>query len=395
MEMVSYNIISKNLGNDYKKLCRSNSNYYMPFLTMNLKNKNKSAHIINKLENKNKYVKKEITNLLNIDTIGNSSTFYKLNSKKHFRRFSFINSLKKPSQKISRNPKITIVKEFKFATNNRRKNNNNLSSVQSKFQSHIKKIEKKANGNTRNKNNFIRRVSSALINNTKTQNWKYIIKSSNSDINITNNNNNSFQISPEKQMLNLRSLVLKKKRNLIQNKIKNIYFSDISNIKKNKQSKIITKKWKKKFNKLQKSFENKTINQKRNLHDLFPKPKNLEFVDMRKMKKNNEDNKCEYVWMKKSTVNLISFGDSINKIQEDEFIKTKGEIIKEYPKIQKDAKIFEKNKYQDFCRKSYLEQFENNSRKISDMFYDNKMLIIRMLDKIHKIKNNKSNSALY
>ena len=400
MEM-SYNIITKNLGEDYKNLCRSNSNYYMPFLTMDMESKNKSAYIVYKLENKKKNIRKELTSLLNIDTVGNNGKLLKLNGKQPFRKLSFINNLKKPllnyskknEAKINKIPKTTIIKEFKFATsNNHKRINKNLNSANQKFETHIKKIKvTKSNNNTGKNTTYNTRASSAFTNDTKTQNLKFIIKSNNSDINITNNNN-SYQIKTEKQMFELRKLLLKKSNSLIKTAYKNSYNSEKSNIKNKTRDEIIANQFKKKLNKLQRDFENKLISQSRDMHDLLPNPKDIEYFDMRKLKRYRDDSKCEYVWMKKSTVNLISFGDALNKMEEDEFIKNQGKIMKQYPKLQKDAEIYVKRNYLNYNQKKMVNQIEKNSRKIDDMFYNSQMRIKRIID---KIKENKTNSALF
>ena len=394
---MSYNIINKNLNEDYKKLCHSNSNYYMPFLTMNMESKNKSAFIINKLEHKKKNIKKELTSLLNVDTIGNKGTLLKLN-KKSYRRLSFVNNLKKPSQNLIKNyenknnklPKITIIKEFKFATSQR--NNNELKSLQSKFEPHIKKIKIiKSNANTSRTTNYNTRANSAIINDSKTQNLNFTDKLNNSDINTTNNNNFSKN-KTKKKLFELRNLLLRKNSNLINNAIKNFYYSDRSNIKNYTKDLIIANQWKNKLEKLQKDFEKKLIKQRRDMHDLFPEPKDVGYFDMRKMKRYREDEKCEYIWMKKSTVNLLSFGNALNKMSEDEFNRNKGKIIREYPKLQRDAEIYVQNKYPNLGQNELLNQIEDNWKKISDMFYKNKLRIKKMKD---EIKDNKANSALF
>ena len=81
----------------------------------------------------------------------------------------------------------------------------------------------------------------------------------------------------------------------------------------------------------------------------------------------------QVIFIKKSTANIISFGNSFQLISDDNFYKDHKRIISVYPNIEKEANILviEKKERKD----NLIEKLENNERKIRFIVNDNDALL--------------------
>ena len=75
------------------------------------------------------------------------------------------------------------------------------------------------------------------------------------------------------------------------------------------------------------------------------------------------------IWMKRSTANIVSFGNSFQLIDDEFFFKNRKRIISKYPNIQKDANliVLENKKNTD---NSVINKLESNEKKIRYLIND-------------------------
>ena len=97
---------------------------------------------------------------------------------------------------------------------------------------------------------------------------------------------------------------------------------------------------------------------------------------------NTKNNVTKYVWMKKSTANLLIFGQVSQSMHDDVFYKERKRIVESYPLYEKDANINIKEKKKEY----YSPKIKlNASMKIVDkLIMKNKLLIKNIYNK--KIK---------
>jgi hypothetical protein len=78
-------------------------------------------------------------------------------------------------------------------------------------------------------------------------------------------------------------------------------------------------------------------------------------------------NKGNYIWIKKSTANLISFGNSFKLMADDIFYKEHKQIIEKYPNLEKEAKIIMPRRKIN-KNKEIINKLENNEKTIKNIF---------------------------
>ena len=105
-------------------------------------------------------------------------------------------------------------------------------------------------------------------------------------------------------------------------------------------------------------------------------------------------NNRENIWMKKSTANLISFGNAFQLMADDIFYRDHKRIIGKYPELEKEAEILVPlNKVRD---NSIIKKLEKNERKIRFICNDNDALMrgINRMYLENKMMKSKSQTSI-
>ena len=98
--------------------------------------------------------------------------------------------------------------------------------------------------------------------------------------------------------------------------------------------------------------------------------------------------------MKKSTANLISFGNAFQLMPDDIFYRNHKRIIGKYPELEKEAEILVPlNKVRD---RSIIQKMEKNERKIRFICNDNDLLMrgINRMYLENKMMRSKSQTSI-
>ena len=97
--------------------------------------------------------------------------------------------------------------------------------------------------------------------------------------------------------------------------------------------------------------------------------------------------------MKKSTANIISFGNAFQIMDDSDFYKGHKRIISVYPGIEKEANLLVPiNKKRD---ESLIDKLENNERKIKYIVHDSEAILRIIKSKAKSIKPSKSQALFY
>ena len=105
-------------------------------------------------------------------------------------------------------------------------------------------------------------------------------------------------------------------------------------------------------------------------------------------------NNRENIWMKKSTANLISFGNAFQLMADDIFYRDHKRIIGKYPELEKEAEILVPiNNVRD---KSIIKKMEKNEKKIRFICNDSEALMrgINRMNLEHKLMKSKSQTSI-
>ena len=99
----------------------------------------------------------------------------------------------------------------------------------------------------------------------------------------------------------------------------------------------------------------------------------------------------QYIWIKRSTANLISFGNSFKLMADDTFYKEHKRIIEKYPSLERDAKIIiPKKKVKE--NKEIISKLENNEKTIKSIFNESEKIVKGVHSKLSKFSMKYSNS---
>ena len=94
------------------------------------------------------------------------------------------------------------------------------------------------------------------------------------------------------------------------------------------------------------------------------------------------------LWIKKSTANLVSFGNSFQIMEDETFYKDHKRIISKYPDIERQADIIiQENKVR--LDNTIINKIEENERKIRNIIHDNDNLLNHIKEKYLEAKNKK------
>jgi hypothetical protein len=316
---------------------------------------------------------------------------------KHQQQFE--NNIRKFYQKISKETKkiqklkLTKTKEFHFNSNN-----DILSFRLNKYK------QKKNEGNK----NFTKSSSLCLCPTHEKIKSNIFINTNLYD------SNNTFEITIDKGKEDIRDInkiIVKKmpnikisgrnKNNKIIDKIykmqyllndtnrnfHNINYSLINlSQNKNKTLNNIKRICQKRINTNENNIQNITIeNDKINYQELFEPIKELLNKPLKQIKVNYEKNNIKQIWMKRSTANLLSFGQVSQAMHDDVFYKERKRIVESYPKYEKEANIVVKEKKKNFNES--IIKLNIFSKKVDNIINMNKTLMKNICFKM-KEKNN-------
>ena len=99
----------------------------------------------------------------------------------------------------------------------------------------------------------------------------------------------------------------------------------------------------------------------------------------------------QYIWIKRSTANLISFGNSFKLMADDTFYKEHKRIIEKYPSLEMDAKIIlPKKEVKE--NKEIINKLENNEKTINNIFNESEKIVKGVYLKLSNFSRKYSNS---
>ena len=392
---------------------KSPPKFELPFVKINLGRKNESANILGKMNNSKRVVKKHLDTLL---LTGFEGTFEDLNKvymrneklrrKKNRDKKRNNSSLLLRSDLLYKSIHLTKVKEFNFS--NKKKENKNMNKTVLNIYK-IKNLDNKENKieKENNKNN---------INDEDISNLSTVINPKNSDLSITNNKDNTIKkkklkFNGIKKIKIIRNILTKKSNNLLKDIDTDIILKTSKEKEENKDekkkeelsmaatrlnfAKTLLEKNKHKCN------YNNSADDINEIFDKFLKKRN----DRKELKKvcgsladgfreglkEVKRDIGQYIWIKRSTANLISFGNSFKLMADDVFYKEHKRIIEKYPSLERDAKIILPKKIVKDNRK-IINKMEDNEKKIKNIFDESEKIVKGVHLKLSKYSMKYSNS---
>ena len=413
-ENINYDEVNKD---KVKKTKKRNA---LPFLNFDLEKNRIFPNISNKVKNASSLINTQTDKLLLKGFEGSEEDFVKCYKKKDKINFKKISNIKHRKinnfliKEVFTTLRLTKTKEFNLSSSKKNKILEQIrQSNQIKSHSPNNKIQSRNNSllynllsdnslgktNKLNKSNSI--VENIRRNKSQSLNIKSLFNKKNSlQINMGNTfyfyNKNSKSRNDKNNKLKHRSQSLKDLSNL--KNILNDTSNNASNIK-NKLKKFVIR------NKIAFQGFNSTKNKTHSI-PFFQKKQNeegnikeiLEFSGMQpkknelKLIKNDIGLDSENIWMKKSTANLILFGESFLNLNDIHFYQERKRILADYPKLEKEAKIdkaeiFQKGNAKNIIRLQKL-RFDRSNRKIEDLNKMTDLIMKKMNEKIKEIKKN-------
>lgn len=260
------------------------------------------------------------------------------------------------------------LKKYKYKKNGNNKDNFSktsslyLSPTHEKIKNHIF-----INNNLYDNNNSFEITLSK--NNGKTENLKKIIVRKIPKIGLLEKHNNPKTIEKMYKMQSILSDTNKNFNNI------NYNLLNLSDRKNSSTLNNLNKLGIKRIKSNEKNIQNITIeNDKINYQELFEPIKELLNKPLKQIKINNSKNNYnKLVWMKRSTANLLSFGQVSQSMHDDIFYKERKRIVESYPKYEKDANIDIKEKKKINCGPSV--RLKEYFKKIDNLVNMNKTLM--------------------
>ena len=124
---------------------------------------------------------------------------------------------------------------------------------------------------------------------------------------------------------------------------------------------------------------------KNNLFEVLDPLKLKDKDQMLKQIKKDEGINSQNIWIKRSTANLVSFGNAFLYLADDYFYREHKRIVSKYPEIEKDADLpIPKNNNISIIKKMHKLKMEQNSRLIQDLNYYNKLIVNQLNKRIEK-----------
>ena len=307
-------------------------------------------------------------NVLTPDSLKNSSQNYNKINRLYY-------PFSQDSKKVNK-LKLTKTKEFHF---------NSMNDIL-----RLRLNKYKYNKKGKNKINFSQTPSLSLY-----PTHEKIKKFNNINYNLYDNNNNfeiTISTNEKDQKENLEKLIIKKvpkinlsERNINSKTMDKMYKIDsilndtnknfhninynLINLYQNKKNTTLNNLKNipiKGVNTNENNLQNITIeNDKINYHELFEPIKELLNKPLKLIKlDNSKKEKNKFIWMKRSTANLLAFGQVSQSMHDDVFYKERKRIVESYPLYEKDADIDVKEKKKKFYSpnaklKTYLKKVDN------------------------------------
>ena len=393
--------------------------FELPFIKIILEGKKgETTQILRKVTKSNNYINNHVEKLLLEGFNGTKEDFDKLYGKnqankriKSKGKIKLNNNILLRSDFFYKPMQKTIPKEFKFA-NNRNIDKNIIMKNLFSFRNNISKDNNKK---------ILKKNKSAYDINSK----NLSISNSNfykTSIDINNQRNNSMiykeKFSKMKKIKRIRKLLNEKSRNLLKDN-NNIDFqkSSYELIKENNEKEdksedkkinldrieviksiILKSEKKKKESKDSSEIINKTfqilLNEKEDDKVKFKKildPLSDGFKGQLKEVKKNEGKERYNIWIKRSTANLVSFGNAFQLIADDQFYKERKRIVSKYPDIERQANIIVPSKIEREGDK-IIEKMEDNERLIRNIVRDKDSRLKNIEEKYIEINRNYSKS---
>lgn len=412
--------------------------YELPFIKVTLAGKkNETTHILRKVKNSKSLINKQIDKLLFTGFNGTLEDFYKvygrkesLKIKKSKLKVKLSNTLLFQSDIIQGPIKLTKTKEFNFMNKSKEK----VLNMRTLLNEYNKKNELKYNLN------FEKTKESTKIRSALNINIKNILKQSVDSpkdyfSNYTNLYNKEYIINKQKEDLE-KLQKINKIRRILSLKSKNIFKDNNKSLQKStnqnnfiKETEIKKNFQKKEDNKITKNktpkFDNgqiiKLIYENSKKFDRNKSSKNIKKIFRKYIEKKNKNESLKLkgvldslrtgfksdlkevqklegkdkqnIWMKKSTANIISYGNSFQIMADEDFYKDHKRIIGVYPNIEREANILVlENKARD---ERIIDKLENNERKIRYIVNDSDELLKKIKSKSKSIKPSKSQSSIF
>lgn len=405
---------------------KSMPKYELPFIKVTIQGKKgETTQIIRKLNNSKKYIKDHLDKLLFTGFKGTLDDFYKVygikkksKDRKNKGKTKLNSSLLLKSDLFFKPIQKTQIKEFNFMNKIKEKSVNIktlLNILDKKNDSKYIKLEN--NENFKNKSSF-------EINSKNISRINLDLNKSNFYQKISNFNNDSMvnkeKIAKMKKIYKIRKLLNQKSRNILKSEDNlSLQRSTFETLRENKEN---IKKEKKNVNdKDEKNFQNlRRIQLFRNILEKNLKKKEKTSTEIinetfSKLLNKKEDDKIQFkkildplskafkshlkeiqkfegkdkhsLWIKKSTANLVSFGNSFQIMEDETFYKDHKRIISKYPDLEREAnipvpekKVREENKI--------IEKMEYNERKIKNIINDSDNLL-KIIKTKYLIEKNK------
>lgn len=392
---------------------KSPPKFELPFVKINLGRKNESANILGKMNNSKRVVKKHLDTLL---LTGFEGTFEDLNKvymrneklrrKKNRDKKRNNSSLLLRSDLLYKSIHLTKVKEFNFS--NKKKENKNMNKTVLNIYK-IKNLDNKENKieKENNKNN---------INDEDISNLSTVINPKNSDLSITNNKDNTIKkkklkFNGIKRIKIIRNILTKKSNNLLKDIDTDIIIKTSKEKEENKDEK---KKEELSMAATRLNFAKRLLEKNKHKCNYNNSADDINEIFDKFLKKRNDRKELkkvcgsladgfreglkevkrdigQYIWIKRSTANLISFGNSFKLMADDVFYKEHKRIIEKYPSLERDAKIILPKKIVKDNRK-IINKMEDNEKKIKNIFDESEKIVKGVHLKLSKYSMKYSNS---
>ncbi len=383
---------------------KSSPKYELPFIKLTINGrKNESTQIIKKVKNSKKIINNQVDQLLLKGFNGTLDDFYKVygkkksyNKKKTIKKFKYFDTLLFKSDVLAGPIKKTKIKEFNFMSKNKNKNVINEYKYKKSKNNNFEEIKSKSDIGLKNLS-----VQSSYYKNNSQNNTKYFSKES-----IIN-----LQKEKLERINNIRKILCQKSRNISIDEDKSFHKSSIKDIsikddEESKTTKIedfptpiqILKKQNflrkgnsKKINTIFKKYF-KVKNEDTKLKSILD-PLRTGFKSNLKEVLKYEGKEKKNICMKKTTANIIAFGNAFQIIDDDAFYKDHKRIISVYPAIEKEANLLVPiNKKRD---ERLINKLENNERKIRLIVHDNSELLKILSSKVRTMKASKSQITFF
>ena len=233
--------------------------------------------------------------------------------------------------------------------------------------------------------------------NVKKEDNNYINKKLDESTERTNNSNILNKTSFKEKLLMHRIFFKKKTKNKIYGNIKKLtsILKDTSdnsiiigkvlkNYSRDTSFRIYHQKIMEKSLKKSKSQDDIIGKPEMNMREIFDKSDNLLDQQLKQIK-SKQSNINKFTWIKKTTANLIDFGQLSQSMNDEQFYKERKRIIGNYRNYEKEANIYIKNLKSEKPNYKSIVGY-NNLKKIDELLLQNSQLIKNIFKKYNENK---------